>query len=141
MSTLAGPESGLTSSIMEWCSAAAPRPVNHWSGPGPVQSWAINGEVPERSARRPGARSSFPLTTWASAPESGVVARGLTATGPEDPPEVTVTLPDAPLAVEAAALGEPRAAAGQTTVALESLVSDGGAAVSRSGGGWTSASR
>src|SRR5262245_50192211 len=139
MSTLAGPESGLTSSITEWCSAAAPRPVNHWSGPGTVQSCAINGEVPERSASRPGARSSFPLTTWASAPGRRVVACGVTPTWSEEPPEVTVTSPDAPLAVEAAAFGDPRAAAGHTTVALVSLVSDGGAVVSLSGGGCTSA--
>src|SRR3954453_22334304 len=131
MSTLAGPESGFTSSITEWCSAAAPRPVNHWSGPGTVQSCAASGAVPERRASRPGARSSLPLTTWAPAPVRGVVACGLTDTEPGVPSEVTVRVPDASLAVDAAASGEPRTAAGQTTVTPVSLVNDGGWVVSR----------
>src|SRR3954451_16260325 len=116
MSTLAGPASGLTSSITEWCSAAAPRPVNHWFAPGTVQSWAASGAAPERRPSSPGARSSLPLTTWAQTPVSAVVAWGLTETERGVPPEVTVRLPDASLAVDAAALGEPSAAAGQTTV-------------------------
>ena len=63
-SAMAGPGSGLTSSITDACAGRAPTPGNHASGSGGPH--AVAAPSPRRAASSPGAASSSPVTTAAS---------------------------------------------------------------------------
>src|SRR5262245_4760331 len=134
MSTSARPESGLTSSITESWTGPAPTPANHWLDTGTPQSWVLIGLVPDRSPRRPGARSSLPCTTAGPAPGSGVTAPVVTGTVRVLPPVPTVRSPELPLAVDTPPSGDVAFVEGQTIVAPVRRVSDGACVASCTGG-------
>src|SRR5690348_13854538 len=122
MSASAGPESGLTSSTTESCSGPDPTPANHCEDEGMLQSCVVNGAVPYRSPRSPGARSSSPWITAAPVPGSGVTAASETGIVVVVVSEPSVRSPEAPLAVPTQPLGDAGPGVGQTTVALVSRV-------------------